>query len=120
MKLDHERTTLLEPNCKGKLYVESFNGFYGSGVISQYLTDSSKFRKYTGTYEQPDEFISYKCIGDSIYVYKHKKIMLVDLIFKGNDLVPVNKKGDKAKHLKWDTVIVTKKDIYSIKKLKEE
>lgn len=59
--------------CK-KLYVETFaiigGGAYGSDRVSDYLTDSINFRNYIGTYDNNDEGYSYKCVGDSITIYK--------------------------------------------------
>lgn len=45
-------------------------GAYGSDKVSDYLTDSTNFRVYIGTYDNGDEGYSYECKGDSIKVYK--------------------------------------------------
>ena len=61
-----------------KLYVEAFNvfgsGAFGGDLISDYLTDSTNFRIYIGTFDNADFGYAYKCKGDSIIV---KKINLV-------------------------------------------
>jgi hypothetical protein len=61
-------------NCGCNLYAEYFNvydqGAWGTGLNSEYLTDSVSFRKYLGVYDQGDEHIDILCKGDSIIVTK--------------------------------------------------
>ena len=82
-------TILSIPGCRGdrskkellwtnticdKLHTETYliigGGAGGGDRVSQYLTDSSSFRIYIGTFVQGYGFYSYKCSGDSITVYK--------------------------------------------------
>ena len=57
-----------------KLYVEFFNvfssGAFGGDMISEYLTDSTNFRIYIGTFDNADYKYVYGCYGDSIMVKK--------------------------------------------------
>lgn len=57
-----------------KLFVETYT-IYGGGAVggdrvSQYLTDSSNFSIYVGTFVQGYGFNSYECLGDSILIHK--------------------------------------------------
>ena len=60
--------------CSCNLYIEGYvvfgMGALGSDVYSEYLTDSSQFRIYTGSYDENDEKLEYICKGDSIYIEK--------------------------------------------------
>jgi hypothetical protein len=60
--------------CNKILFVESFtifgSGAYGGDRVSDYLTDSTGFRMYVGTYDNGDEGYSYKCNDDNIIIYK--------------------------------------------------
>jgi hypothetical protein len=61
-------------NCTGRLYIETYC-VYGGGALSTdvdaiYLTDSSNFRKYIGTYDEGDETIITKCKDDSVLTQK--------------------------------------------------
>ncbi len=42
----------------------------GSDVYSEYLTDSTTFRVYTGNFDDNNEKLDYNCSADSIYVEK--------------------------------------------------
>jgi hypothetical protein len=63
-----------QPECACQLYADGYlvfgMGALGSDVYSEYLTDSSMFRVYTGTVDEYDERMIYACKGDSIYVEK--------------------------------------------------
>jgi hypothetical protein len=64
-----------QPNgCKLNLYREDYCVYgmaaVGSDLNSVYLTDSTNFRVYIGTYNNEDEHIIPKCNGDSIIVEK--------------------------------------------------
>ncbi|MHB8208723.1 hypothetical protein [Mucilaginibacter sp.] len=64
-----------QPNgCKLNLYREDYcvygMGALGSDLNSVYLTDSSSFRVYIGTYDNEDEHIIPKCKGDTMIVKK--------------------------------------------------
>jgi len=56
------------------LYVEVYrvfgSGAYGGDLLSDYLTDSTNFRIYIGTYDDYKENYSYKCKGKGIVVEK--------------------------------------------------
>jgi hypothetical protein len=60
--------------CACNLYAEHYNvydrGAWGTGLNSEYLTDSVNFRKYLGTYDVGYEQIDITCKGDSIIVTK--------------------------------------------------
>ena len=74
-KKNHRLTVNLK-SCNG-LFVEDFivygQGALGEDVLSDYLTDSTNFRIYIGTYDNANSFFSYKCGGDTIYVQKNLK-----------------------------------------------
>ena len=57
--------------CDGSLFVETYivydGGVYGGQTYADYLTDSTNFNVFIGTYDD-DEILSYKCQGDSIYI----------------------------------------------------
>ena len=59
--------------CDKNLFVEVFTisggGAYGGDRVSDYLTDSTNFRIYIGTYDNAHRFFAYICKGDSLYVY---------------------------------------------------
>lgn len=61
-------------NCGCNLYSERFNvfnqGAWGTGLNSEYLTDSISFRKFLGTYDEGYENINISCKGDSIIITK--------------------------------------------------
>ncbi len=56
------------------LYLESYcvhgSGALGGDLYSSYLTDSINFRKYVGTYDDGEEMITAKCLGDNVVVMK--------------------------------------------------
>jgi hypothetical protein len=60
--------------CNKKLFVETYiifgGGAGGGDRVSEYLTDSSNFRIYIGTYVQTYKHYWYNCIGDSIQVHE--------------------------------------------------
>jgi len=60
--------------CNEMLFVETYlisgNGALGGDRVSEYITDSTNFRIYVGTYDNADEGYSYKCKNDSIEIYK--------------------------------------------------
>ncbi|MBL7750391.1 MAG: hypothetical protein JNN29_03360 [Chitinophagaceae bacterium] len=51
-------------------YVVSGGGAFGGDRVSDYLTDSSNFRIYIGTFDNANENFTYECKGDSIYIEK--------------------------------------------------
>ena len=63
--------------CGGKYFVEKFtvfgNGAFGSDQKSNYLTDSSTFRIFVGTFDEGHEVYNYSCAGDSIYIVKYNR-----------------------------------------------
>src|SRR3954469_2842379 len=70
-KMDYINTV---PVCNNTLYVEGYRiisgGAYGGDRVSDYLTDSTNFRKYIATYINSNAFYSYICKQDSIYIIK--------------------------------------------------
>ena len=70
-KAQHDSTTRL---CNSGLFVEGYkifnSGAYGGDRVSDYLTDSTNFRMYIGTYDNADGGYSFICKGDSVYIYK--------------------------------------------------
>ncbi len=61
--------------CNNTCYLETYNvfsegGAIGGTVATEYLTDSTNFRKYIGSFDEADGGYSYKCKGDSIIVYE--------------------------------------------------
>jgi hypothetical protein len=70
-KDDHDRTSRV---CDSSFFVETFTvfggGAWGGDMVSQYLTDSTNFRIYIGTYDNAHEAYSYECQGDTITVYR--------------------------------------------------
>ncbi|MFC1226678.1 hypothetical protein ACFE6N_22935 [Pedobacter sp. BG31] len=85
----------------GKGYhIESYNVGLMNNLLLEYLTDSSTFRIYLGTYDDENEIIHCKLKGDTIYV---------------------EKKGYKDGASKEFEQMTTKQiQIYSIKKLKSK
>ncbi|MCW3465856.1 hypothetical protein [Chitinophaga nivalis] len=63
--------------CDKPLYVEMFtvfgSGAFGSDIMGQYLTDSSHFRMFVGTFDNGDEYYAYRCKGDSVIITKTKE-----------------------------------------------
>ena len=89
----HDSTT---PVCDKHLFVETFtifgSGAYGEDRVSEYLTDSTNFRIYVGTFDNGHEGYSYQCYGDSIRISKvvddtagKRKIVSLN-IFRVSDL----------------------------------
>lgn len=68
VELDH--ATAL---CDGRLFVEAYKissgGAYGGDRVSDYLTDSTNFRIYIGTFDNADGGYSFECKEDNVYVY---------------------------------------------------
>lgn len=105
MQLDHRMTTVIETDCPCRLYVEAFNGLYLSGNVSEYLSDSTHFRIYIGTYQQPDEFFSYECSGDSVFVSRHIKVTKIDSISKAGKKVEVEERQFEYMDLRRDSIV---------------
>jgi hypothetical protein len=80
-KKDHKFTVnyceYMSNKCTCNLYGEVYNiygmGALGSDVNALYLTDSTNFRIYLGTYDEGNEMIIVKCQGDSICIKKTAK-----------------------------------------------
>lgn len=62
--------------CNNSLFIESYTiwrgGAFGGDIESDYLTDSTDFRIFIGTYNDANENIAYICNGDTIFVYNQK------------------------------------------------
>ncbi|MBD1364823.1 hypothetical protein IDJ77_13460 [Mucilaginibacter sp. ZT4R22] len=90
-----------DKGCPVKLYREYYlvlQSFMATDLNSVYLTDSTNFRKFLGTYDTEGEFITTKCKGDRVYISKK---------------VPASETPDP--NLKK----ITEQRAYSLKKLKE-
>jgi hypothetical protein len=88
-------------NCGCNLYAEYYNvydqGAWGTGLSSEYLTDSLNFRKYLGVYDDEDEHISISCKGDSIII---------------------TKTGLKFISIQWSKPMILERKVYSLRELK--
>jgi len=62
------------PVCGNNLFVETFTifgvGAFGGDRVSEYLTDSTHFRMYIGTFDNAHGGYSYQCYDDSIKISK--------------------------------------------------
>jgi len=69
-KKDHKWTTKLAEG----LYVERFtiygSGAFGTDIVTVYLTDSTYFNQFIGSFDEGNEYFQYKINGDSILVRK--------------------------------------------------
>lgn len=69
---EHRRTTALENN----LYIETYtiygSGAFGTDIVNQYLTDSSSFRVYIGSFDEGPEYYYYQVLGDTVHIEKYK------------------------------------------------
>ena len=63
VKLDFEN---LKCNCK--LYVEVYNVGILNNITADYLTDSTTFRIYAGTFDEENGYLYFKCLGDRISI----------------------------------------------------
>jgi hypothetical protein len=100
--------------CNCKLYVEVYNVGIMNNLNSDYLTDSVNFRIYTGTFDDENGYIYYKCSGDSITVGKKEQI---NQIFKIDSSV-VDGKRTITPNLNY-TLKTTNKTTYSLTDLKK-
>lgn len=55
--------------CNNVLYLEVYN-INPAGVDADYLTDSTNFRMYVGSYDNEHDYFTYECSNDSIYILK--------------------------------------------------
>lgn len=60
-----------------KTYVEVFsiygNGAFGGDMLTEYLTDSVKYRIHVGNFDESDQYYRYHCDKSKIYVEKVEK-----------------------------------------------
>jgi hypothetical protein len=65
------------PICDRSLFMVTYEvnrgSAYDGDIISAYITDSSSFRKYIGTYDNAHEGFDFYCNHDSITVYRMKR-----------------------------------------------
>jgi hypothetical protein len=80
------------------LYIEDYRSGLIGNLTAQYLTDSTNFRVYLGSYDDENGYIYCKINGDNIYVEQREH---------GKGLSP-----------QWDTMKVSARAIYSLKSLK--
>ena len=59
--------------CNCKLYVQVYSSGILGSLTSEYLTDSTHFRLYAGTFDDESGHISYNCVGDSIIIEKRER-----------------------------------------------
>ena len=52
----HKRTTKLIEQLYVETYTVSGSGAFGTDMVSQFLTDSTSFREYIGTFEEGPEY----------------------------------------------------------------
>lgn len=55
-------------NLKVERYMVFGSGAFGGDLLSDYITDSTNFRKYVMTYDSSREKINYKCENKKIYI----------------------------------------------------
>ena len=62
--------------CDG-VYIEIYRSFGGgalsSDILSEYLTDSLKFRVYVGDFDDFNQYFKYRCDSNYIYIEKVEK-----------------------------------------------
>lgn len=68
---DPSRTTKLNDRLYIETYIVSGQGAFGTDMVSQYITDSSSFRKYVGTFDEGPEFHYYRVSADTVYIEKY-------------------------------------------------
>lgn len=68
----HKRTTELQTNLFVETYTVFGSGALGTDMVTQYLTDSTHFRFYVGTFDEGLEFYYYKISGDTVSIEKYK------------------------------------------------
>lgn len=96
---DHRRTTELAHQLYVETYVVFGSGAFGTDIVSQYLTDSTSFREYVGTFDEGPEYYYYRVSGDTIYIEKYnssegknskklleKKLLLISDLKKTNTI----------------------------------
>ena len=92
--------------CDNTLFVEKYlivgGGAFGGDRISDYLTDSTTFRLYVGSFIDSHEVFNYACKNDSIYIEK---------IETKEEGIPYNTKS---------IIKVINKRVFSLKTLREE
>jgi hypothetical protein len=69
-KKEHKTTVQVCDDLYVEVYTVFGSGAYGGDLLSDYLTDSTNFRIYIGTYDDYKARYSYKCEGKSILVEK--------------------------------------------------
>ncbi|WP_437919038.1 hypothetical protein [Sphingobacterium sp. LRF_L2] len=55
-------------NLKVERYMVFGSGAFGGDLLSDYITDSTNFRKYVMTYDSSREKLNYKCEDKRIYI----------------------------------------------------
>jgi len=65
----HYRYTV---NREQNLFIEVYSAGLTGNLTSEYLTDSTNFRVYIGTFDDEGGYYSYKINGDTIYIEKRQ------------------------------------------------
>lgn len=64
--------------CNQQLFVEQYKvtegGAYGGDRVTDYLTDTTNFRIFIGTYISGENIYSFECKDDSVYVLLIKQL----------------------------------------------
>jgi hypothetical protein len=104
-------------SCKiaRKLYVESYRAGLIDNLTSEYLTDSTNFRIYIGTFDDENGYFYYKIHRDKIYVEKREEVNY----FVKMDSSIVKRKLVITPNLKYGPQTINKKT-FSLKCLKEQ
>jgi hypothetical protein len=97
------------------LYIEVLNSGLMGNQRSEYLTDSTNFRIYAGTFDERNSYILYRCKGDKIYIEKKER---VNQVFKNDGATAKGKPGNDldAQY----TLKTAYKKIYSLTDLKKQ
>jgi hypothetical protein len=70
-KSDHRFTINIGKNLWVEIYRVFGSGALGGDLMSEYLTDSTSFRKYIGTYDNARETYRYELSDENISVKKY-------------------------------------------------
>lgn len=115
-KNNFNRTVKLDfknQKCNCKLFVEVYKVGILNNLTADYLTDSTGFRIYAGTFDEENGFLHFKCLGDRISIEQIEK---TKQIFKLDSTI-VNKKLQVTPNLSYQLKAADVK-VYSLKDLK--
>ncbi len=72
-KGDYQHTSIICDDKYLEVYKTFGSGAFGGDLIAHYLTDSVNFRVFIGEFDNSKKHFSYKCKGDSLFIYKMSK-----------------------------------------------